>query len=179
VLMFDLDPGPPADVLDAAAVALVLRDLLTDAGFDPLVKVSGSKGVHVVAPLDGSVTYERTRPLSQHVAKILERRYPKQCIAVQNKDRRAGRVLVDWNQNGFTNTTAAPYSLRSTSAERVSTPITWEDLAAAVTSRDGSALSFTPVDVLDRIARIGDLWAPLMGSVAPSTPALDRLAALA
>jgi bifunctional non-homologous end joining protein LigD len=178
VLMFDLDPGPPADVLDAAAVAIVLREVLTDAGFEPLVKTSGSKGLHVVVPLDGTADYDRTRPLAQQVARALERRYPKQCLSVQNKDRRAGKVLVDWNQNGFTNTTAAAYSLRATATERVSTPITWDELLAVVQARDAAALTFTPGQVLDRVARDGDLWAGVLRTRKASAPRLDRLARL-
>jgi bifunctional non-homologous end joining protein LigD len=178
VLMFDLDPGPPADVVDAAAVAIVLRDLLVDAGFGPLVKTSGSKGLHVVVPLDGSATYDRTRPLSQHVARVMERRYPQQCISVQNKDRRAGRVLVDWNQNGFTNTTAAPYSLRATATERVSTPITWDELTTAAIAKDRAALTFTPAQILERVATHGDLWSGALDTQRASDTALDRLAAV-
>jgi bifunctional non-homologous end joining protein LigD len=142
------------------------------------VKTSGSKGLHVVVALDGSAAYERTRPLAQHVAKVLERQYPKQCISVQNKDRRAGKVLVDWNQNGFTNTTAAPYSLRATPTERVSTPITWDELAAVAQARDATALMFTPTQTLDRLEVHGDLWSGALTTRRASGPRLDRLAAL-
>jgi bifunctional non-homologous end joining protein LigD len=158
MLMFDLDPGAPADVLTAAEVALDLRQVLVDAGASPVVKTTGSKGLHLVVPLDATTSYEILRPLARQVAQAMERRAPKRCISVQDKVRRAGKVLVDWNQNGLTNTTAAAYSLRARTDPTVSTPVTWDEVDQAVAARDASQLRFTSDQVLARIADRGDLW---------------------
>jgi bifunctional non-homologous end joining protein LigD len=178
LLMFDLDPGPPAGVLDAAEVAVIVHDLLADAGFEPLVKTSGSKGVHVAVPLDGVHDYTPIRLLSRHVAEYLERTHRERCVSTQDKARRAGKVLVDWNQNGPTNTTASVYSLRARAMPQVSTPVTWDEIAAAVAAKDPAALQFGPEAVLARIAEHGDLWSAAVTSTTPSAPALARLARL-
>jgi bifunctional non-homologous end joining protein LigD len=156
-LMFDLDPGPPAGLLEAGRVALMVRELLDSMGLPSLIKTSGSKGLHLVVPLDGKSTYDDTRPFSQQLAAALARRHPAQVVAIQKKTERGGKVLVDWNQNGFTNTTVAAYSLRATASPQVSTPITWDELDDALTAGDPSALVFGPDDVLARIEEHGDL----------------------
>ncbi len=158
-LVFDLDPGAPADILTAARVALLVRELLDAAGHQALVKTSGSKGLHVIVPLEGTSTYDDTRPYSQAVAQTLAQRHRDLVVAVQRKELRAGRVLVDWNQNGFTNTTACVYSLRATPTPRVSTPVTWDEIDDALTTADPDRLSFGPDEVLARIATHGDLLA--------------------
>ncbi|MCU1345439.1 MAG: primase-like protein [Acidimicrobiia bacterium] len=156
-LMFDLDPGPPAGLLEAGRVALMVRQLLDNLGLPSLIKTSGSKGLHLVLPLDGKSTYDDTRPFAQHVAAALARSHPDQVVAIQRKTDRAGKVLVDWNQNGFTNTTVAAYSLRATAMPQVSTPITWDELDDALAAGDPSSLVFGPEQVLERVARFGDL----------------------
>jgi bifunctional non-homologous end joining protein LigD len=156
-LMFDLDPGPPAGVLEAGRVALLVRDVLDGMGLVSLVKTSGSKGLHLVVPLDGKSTYDETRPFSQQLAATLARRYPSQVVAIQRKTERPGKVLVDWNQNGFTNTTVAAYSLRATAAPQVSTPISWDELDDALAAGDPQRLVFGPEEVLARVEERGDL----------------------
>jgi bifunctional non-homologous end joining protein LigD len=156
-LMFDLDPGAPAGLLEAGQVALIVRKVLEGAGLPSLIKTSGSKGLHVVVPLDGKSTYDDTRPFAQQVAATLARSHPRQVVAIQRKTERAGKVLVDWNQNGFTNTTVSAYSLRATAAPQVSTPITWDELDDALASGDPSGLVFGPQEVLERVAEHGDL----------------------
>jgi bifunctional non-homologous end joining protein LigD len=158
-VVFDLDPGPPADVLDAGRVALLVRDVIERAGLPaPRLKTSGGKGLHAVVPVVDR-TYEETRPFAQALAQALERQHPERVVAVQDKQRRTGRVLVDWNQNGFTNTTVAVYSLRATPVPRVSTPITWDELDDALAAGERHRLEFGPADVISRVASRGDLFA--------------------
>jgi len=159
MLMIDLDPGAPADILTAGKVAHLARALFEPAGLTVLVKTSGSKGLHLAVPLDGSATYEQVRPLAQRVADALAAQHPDLVVAVQTKARRVGKVLVDWNQNGFVNTTACVYSLRATPQPRVSTPITWDELDDALADGDADQLAFGPAEVLERVTRLGDLWA--------------------
>lgn len=158
MLMIDLDPGAPADILTAGRVAQLARALFEPAGLTVLVKTSGSKGLHLAVPLDGSATYEQVRPLAQRVADALAAQHPDLVVSVQTKAKRVGKVLVDWNQNGFTNTTACVYSLRATPEPRVSTPITWDELDDALIAGDAGRLAFGPAEVLDRVASRGDLW---------------------
>jgi bifunctional non-homologous end joining protein LigD len=168
-VVFDLDPGPPADVLVAGRVALLVREVLERTGLSVLLKTSGGKGLHVVAPLEGQ-TYEQTRPFAQALAQALERQHPGEVVSVQRKEARSGRVLVDWNQNGFTNTTVAAYSLRATPAPLVSTPITWDELDDAMSAGDPGRLRFGPDAVLARLAVHGDLFAEEGPAATPPVP---------
>jgi bifunctional non-homologous end joining protein LigD len=165
-VMFDLDPTPPAGLLDAAEVALRLRDVLVGMGLVAFAKTSGSVGVHVVVPLKGEVTalatHAQTRALAQHVAKLLAGAHPDRVSDRMERSARVGKVLVDARQNAMRLTTVVPYSLRSTPRPSVSTPLAWEELDAAVTRSDPSALVFGPDDVLQRIARVGDLHAGVL-----------------
>jgi len=156
-LMFDLDPGAPAGLLEAGRVALIVRQVLDGVGLPSFIKTSGSKGLHLVVPLDGKSTYDDTRPFAQRLAALLARSHPDKVVAIQRKTERGGKVLVDWNQNGFTNTTVAAYSLRATASPQVSTPITWDELDDALSADDSTLLVFGPDQVLSRIAEHGDL----------------------
>lgn len=158
-VMFDLDPGPKADILTAAQVALEIKAIVEGAGESLRIKTSGSKGLHLCMPVaDASFTYDQTRPFAHALAQALEQRFPALVVSVQKKEARGGKVLVDWNQNGFTNTTVAAYSLRATPTPKVSTPITWEELDDALTAQDATRLSFGPADVIARLTAVGDLW---------------------
>ena len=157
-IVFDLDPGPPAGLVEAARVALALRPLLEELGFEPLVKTSGSLGLHVQAPL--------TEPLdSKHLARKLAERLaadrPDEVVAEMRRSARAGKVFVDWLQNDVTRQTVAPYSLRGVAWPLVATPVRWEEVEGAAAETDAKALAFTPDDVLERIEREGDLFAAL------------------
>jgi bifunctional non-homologous end joining protein LigD len=161
-LVFDLDPGAPADVLDCARVALRLRALFTQLGLDCYAKTSGSKGLHLHAPLNGTATFDRTRPFAKAVAEALEARFPDEVVSRQTKARRAGRVLIDWSQNDPHKTTAAVYSLRAREQPTASTPLEWEEVEAAAEAGDPAALVFTVDDLRRRVAAKGDLYAPLL-----------------
>jgi bifunctional non-homologous end joining protein LigD len=158
-LVFDLDPGAPADVVDCARVALRLRALFTQLGLDCYAKTSGSKGLHLHAPLGGTATFDETRPFAKAVAEVMEARFPDEVVSRQAKARRAGRVLIDWSQNDPHKTTASVYSLRARELPTASTPLEWEEVEAA---GEAEALVFTIDDLRRRIATKGDLYAPLL-----------------
>ena len=160
MVVFDLDPGAPADVLDCADIALWIRDLLAGIGFESVVKTSGSKGMQVYLPLNGENDYGHTTGFAKSVAELMEREAPDRVVSVQRKSLRTGKVLVDWMQNSFHKTTVCAYSLRARDTPTVSTPLTWDEVEAAHDARDASLLSFTAPEVLDRVADLGDLWAP-------------------
>jgi bifunctional non-homologous end joining protein LigD len=171
-LVFDLDPGAPADVVDCARVALRLRALFTQLGLDCYAKTSGSKGLHLHAPLNGTATFDESRPFAKAVAEVMEARFPDEVVSRQAKARRAGRVLIDWSQNDPHKTTASVYSLRAKELPTASTPLEWEEVEAAAEAGDAAALVFTIDDLRRRIAAKGDLYAPLL-SVKQELPKLS------
>jgi bifunctional non-homologous end joining protein LigD len=162
VLAFDLDPGPPAGVLECAAVALELRGLFAVLGLEGFAKTSGSKGMQVYVPLDGASSFDDTRAFALAVAETLERSAPDRVVSRMAKERRAGRVFVDWAQNNAAKTTIAVYSLRAMPRPTVSTPVTWDELEAAVAAGEPDRLRFEADDVLRRIEAHGDLFGPVL-----------------
>jgi bifunctional non-homologous end joining protein LigD len=163
VLAFDLDPGPPADVVDCCRVALRLRELLTHLELESFVKTSGSKGMQLYVPLNTKVTYEETRPFAQALAKVVAKQTPDEVLAKMGKKTdRSGKVLIDWYQNNERKTTIAVYSLRAREHPTVSTPITWDEVEATAGSGDATGLVFETSDVLKRIEEHGDLFAPVL-----------------
>jgi bifunctional non-homologous end joining protein LigD len=170
-VVFDLDPGPGADVLTCGRVALLLRDALDMLKLTSLVKTSGSKGLQLYVPLDGKATYEETRPFSLALAQVLERRHPELVVTTQDKAVRPNKVLIDWSQNARFKTTVSVYSLRARPQPTASTPLTWDEVEAACDGGDPEALVFEAGQVLDRVERLGDLMAP-MRKLKQSLPAL-------
>lgn len=163
VLAFDLDPGPPADVVDCARVALRLREVLGQLELESFVKTSGSKGMQLYVPLNLKATYEDTRPFAQALAQLIAKQTPDTVLAKMGKKTdRSGKVLIDWYQNNERKTTIAVYSLRARERPTVSTPVTWEEVEAVADSGDGSSLVFEAGDVIERIAKHGDLFAPVL-----------------
>jgi bifunctional non-homologous end joining protein LigD len=152
-LVFDLDPGKPAGVLECCRVAEMLRDLLHEQGLTATAKTSGSKGVQVSVPVDVKDPQE-TSTYAHELAKLLETRHPDLVVSRMSKALRPGKVLVDWSQNNPAKTTVAAYSLRARPTPTVSTPLTWDEVASANTG-----LSFTAPEVLRRVESLGDLWA--------------------
>jgi bifunctional non-homologous end joining protein LigD len=161
-LVFDLDPGTPADIVDCARVALRLRGLFEQLGLDCYAKTSGSKGIHLHVPLNGTATFAESRPFAKAVAETFEARFPDEVVSRQAKERRKGRVLIDWSQNDPHKTTASVYSLRAREWPTASTPLEWDEVEAAADGGDADALVFTVDDLRDRIAAKGDLYAPLL-----------------
>jgi bifunctional non-homologous end joining protein LigD len=162
VLAFDLDPGPPADVVQCCRVALRLREMFGHFGVECFPKTSGSKGMQVYVPLNENVNYEKTKPFAKAIAQLLEKQTPDEVVSKMKKVERKGKVFVDWSQNHQRKTTIAVYSLRARERPTVSTPISWEEVERAASSGDGSALVFETADVLERIERHGDLFAPVL-----------------
>jgi bifunctional non-homologous end joining protein LigD len=161
-LVFDLDPGAPADVLDCADVAIRIRALFTQLGLDCYPKTSGSKGIHLHVPLNGTATFAESRPFAKALAETFEARFPDEVISRQTRSKREGKVLIDWSQNDPHKTTASVYSVRARERPTASTPVEWEELEAAVEAKDAAALDFTVDDLRARVAAKGDLYAPLL-----------------
>jgi bifunctional non-homologous end joining protein LigD len=162
-LVFDLDPGPPADVVDCSRVALRLRGLLTQLNLECFVKTSGSKGMQLYVPLNGKTSYEETRPFGQALAQIVANQDPENILAKMGKRTdRSGKVFIDWYQNNERKTTISVYSLRARERPTCSTPITWDEVEKAAESGKGGHLVFETDDVLRRIEEHGDLFAPVL-----------------
>ncbi len=163
VLAFDLDPGPPADVVDCCRVALRLREMFGHFGVESFPKTSGSKGMQVYVPLNRKdVSYEVTKPFAKAIAQLLEKQTPDQVVSKMKKVEREGKVFVDWSQNHRSKTTIAVYSLRARERPTVSTPLTWDEVTHAAENKDADSLVFEAGDVLKRIESKGDLFAPVL-----------------
>ena len=158
-VVFDLDPGPPAGVLDAATVAVELRDLLESIGLLALVKTSGSKGLHLSVPLHTEVDATTTKAFALTLGNHLAQLAPDRVTTDMTRARRPGKVFVDWSQNDRHKTTVCAYSLRARPQPTVSTPLTWDEVADAIADDDDDALVFGTTDVLGRIEELGDLYA--------------------
>ncbi len=190
-IVFDLDPGAPADIFTCAEVALHLKSWFDRRKLKSLVKVSGSKGLQLYVPLNTAATYEQTRAFAHKLAEEFERRYPDLCVAKMDKSVRGGKVFIYWSQNADFKTTIGVYSLRAKVDEPfVSMPVSWGGLKAALSKRDRDALFFTPEQAIARAEKSGDLFAPLLkakqklpaadlkvSKARTSTPALEEFSA--
>jgi len=174
VLAFDLDPGEPASVIDCARVALEVRELFGDLGMECFPKTSGGKGLQVYLPLNGSLTYDTTKPYAQAVAQLMERMHPDRIVSRMTKRLRKGKVFVDWSQNTESKTTVAVYSLRARERPTVSTPLEWDEVSEAADSGDPKPIRFEAPDVLARVAERGDLFAPVL-ELKQKLPAVEQL----
>lgn len=156
-VVFDLDPGAGADIEDCCDVALLLRDALAALKLKSFAKVSGSKGLQVYVPLNTNATHDATEAFARFVADALARAHPKRIVSKMAKQLRAKRVFIDWSQNADYKTTVSVYSLR-TKREKpyVSMPLTWDEV------EKHAPLEFTPEAALRRIAKKGDLFAPVL-----------------
>ena len=157
LLVFDLDPGAPATIVDCCRVAEALRPVLADADLHALPKTSGGKGLQLYARVSG-MTAEQASALAKDFAERMERELPRLVVSRMTKSLRPGKVLIDWSQNNGSKTTVAPYSLRAREHPTVSTPVTWDEVGAC---REVADLFFTAPDVLARVEERGDLFAPL------------------
>ncbi len=158
LLVLDLDPGPPASVVECCEVALLLRDLLGADGIAAYPKTSGSKGLQLYAPLKPTPA-DDTRAYARSLAHRLEKERPDLVVSDMTKALRHGKVLVDWSQNVAAKTTVAPYSLRARPEPTVSTPVTWDEVSACDSP---DQLKFLAPQVLERIDQHGDLLADLV-----------------
>jgi bifunctional non-homologous end joining protein LigD len=165
MLVFDLDPGPPATIIDCCEVALVLHGLFAGIGLESFAKTSGSKGLQVYVPLNTDTSYAQTKPFARQVAEMLEGQMPELVTARMTKGARRGKVLIDWSQNDEHKTTVCVYSARAMERPTVSTPVTWPDVEEARASGDSQRLTFDSEQVLARVQREGDLFAPVLSLV--------------
>jgi len=163
VMVFDLDPGPPAAMAECAEVAALVRAILDEHGLQAFAKTSGSKGLQLYVPLNGGADYGRTRAFANRAAVGLAASHPTLVVEKMDKSIRPGRVLIDWSQNHPTKTTVGVYSLRAMESPRVSTPVTWQEVESVVGTGPAAAttLSFGPGDVLRRLDESGDLFEPV------------------
>jgi bifunctional non-homologous end joining protein LigD len=155
-VLFDLDPEPPAGIVEAARVALVLRDRLAEERLRAVVKTTGGEGLHVFVPLGHAHCYDRTRAFARQIAAGLAADDELIVASATRRELRAGTVLIDWAQNSERRTMLAPYSLRASDLPAVSTPLRWDELERASVQ----SLRFSPSEVLDRVERIGDAFEP-------------------
>jgi bifunctional non-homologous end joining protein LigD len=161
-IVFDLDPGPGADVLTCARVGLLLREALSSLSLTSLIKTSGSKGLQLYVPLNTPVTYKETKPFSLALAQVLERAHPDLVVTTQDKSVRPNKVLIDWSQNTSFKTTVSVYSVRARPRPTVSTPVTWDEIESALDAGDPDELVFEAPAVLERVEQLGDLMAPVL-----------------
>jgi bifunctional non-homologous end joining protein LigD len=166
LLVFDLDPGPPATIVECCRVALLLREVLAGHGLKAVAKTSGNKGMQLYAPVTAS-TVESTSEYARAVAEHLAREHPDLVVARMAKDLRPRKVFIDWSQNNRYKTTIAPYSLRGKETPTASTPVTWDEVAAC---RHPNDLTFTARNVLTRVEEHGDLLKPLRIRKRPGLP---------
>lgn len=165
-LVFDLDPGPPANVITCCKVALLIKDIFDHLGLDSFPKTSGSKGMQIFVPLNTPTSYEKTKAFARQLAEALAAQHPDLIVADMSKKLREGKVFIDWSQNDDKKTTVTVYSLRAKESPTASTPLKWSEVKAALkagkTAKGTKALSFEAKDVLARVKKWGDLFAPVL-----------------
>ncbi len=160
MVVFDLDPGPPANIVQCAQVALWLREIFEHLGLRSVAKSSGSKGMQIYVPLNTPVSYEAAKTFAQALARLLEERHREHVVSDMKKELRTGKVFIDWSQNDEHKTTVSVYSLRARERPTVSTPVTWEEVELAWRKQDTRLLTFEAPQVLERCQKLGDLFAP-------------------
>jgi len=163
-LVVDLDPGPPAGLKECAEVALLLRERLAADGLVGYPKTSGKKGMQLMCALAGTQSADDVSAYAKRVAEELEKGHPRLVTARMAKNLRPRKVFIDWSQNNAAKTTVAPYSLRAEPTPTVSTPLTWAEVES------GKPRPYRSEEVLERIARYGDLLAELPDG-GPEVPA--------
>jgi bifunctional non-homologous end joining protein LigD len=164
-VVFDLDPGPPATIVECCQVGLWLQGMFERLGLASFAKTSGSKGLQVYVPLNSAATHAETKSFARNVATLLERTEPAIAVSRMTKALRAGKVLIDWSQNDEHKTTICVYSLRARERPTVSTPVEWDEVRATLRSADAARLAFDSSSVLERVSERGDLFAPVLSLV--------------
>ena len=175
-MVFDLDPGPPANIVQCCQVGLWLREIFEHFGLQSFPKTSGSKGLQIYIPLNTPTTFDRTKMFSHALAQLLEHEHPDMVVSDMKKKLRTGKVLVDWSQNDEHKTTVAVYSLRAREHPTVSTPVTWEEVEKTLKKKDAGLLVFEAPQVVTRFEKMGDLFEP-MNELKQRLPDLKAVAA--
>ncbi|MBV9074002.1 MAG: non-homologous end-joining DNA ligase [Acidobacteria bacterium] len=161
MMVFDLDPGPPADIVLCCQVAFWLKEIFDNFKLQAFPKTSGSKGLQIYVPLNTPVTYDDTKGFSRALARLLEAQHPDLIVSDMKKSLRVGKVFVDWSQNDEHKTTVNVYSLRAKEKPTVSTPVSWQEVEHCLKKKDAKLLVFESKDVLARVEKSGDLFAPV------------------
>jgi bifunctional non-homologous end joining protein LigD len=161
MMVFDLDPGPPANIVQCCQVGIWLRDLLAEMKLESFPKTSGSKGLQVYVPLNTPVTFDDTKALSRALAEHLEREHANLVVSKMLRSLRAGKVLVDWSQNDEHKTTVCVYSLRAKEEPTVSAPVTWNEVEGCLKKKKAELLKFRSDQVIARAEKMDDLFAPV------------------
>jgi bifunctional non-homologous end joining protein LigD len=157
-MVFDLDPGPPANIVQCCQVGIWLRDIFDHFGLQSFPKTSGSKGLQIYVPLNSPTSYEVTKPFAHALARLLENDHRELVVSDMKKQLRVGKVFVDWSQNDQHKTTVSVYSLRARERPTVSTAVKWEEVEQALKKKDATLLVFEASQVLDRVQKMGDLF---------------------
>jgi len=160
--VFDLDPGPPANIVQCCQVAMWLREIFEHLGLESFPKTSGSKGMQLYVPLNTATTFEKTKLFSHALAQLLEQEHPELVVSDMKKNLRTGKVFVDWSQNDEHKTTIAVYSLRAREHPTASTPVSWDEVEKTLKKKDASLLVFESADVIKRVDKMGDLFEPVL-----------------
>ncbi len=176
MIVFDLDPGPPADIVLCCQVGLWVREIFEHFGMKCFAKTSGSKGLQVYAPLNTKVTYDETKPFAHEIARLLERRHRDLIVSDMKKSLRTGKVLVDWSQNDDHKTTICVHSLRAKERPTASTPVTWEEVEKTAKKKDAKLLVFEAGQVVERSQKMGDLYEPVL-KLKQKLPSVEELQA--
>ena len=176
-MVFDLDPGPPADIVDCCEVGLRLHEMFTRNGMQVLAKTSGSKGLQLYVPLNTPVDYQPTKDVSKGIAEHFEREWPEKVVSRQQKEMRRGKILIDWSQNDQYKTTINVYSLRAREHPTVSTPVSWDEVRECFKKRDAGLLRFEYDETLARVEEMGDLFEPVLRLEQELAPGLPRVKA--
>jgi bifunctional non-homologous end joining protein LigD len=176
MIVFDLDPGPPANIVQCAQVGLWVREVFDHFGLQSFPKTSGSKGLQIYVPLNTKTTYEQTKSFAHALARLLEQEHPDLVVSDMKKAVRTNKVFVDWSQNDQHKTTISVYSLRAREHPTVSTPVTWDEVEQALKKKDAGRLVFEAKDVLARVEKMGDLFEPVQ-KLKQKLPQLAGLAA--
>jgi bifunctional non-homologous end joining protein LigD len=176
MIVFDLDPGPPANIVQCCQVGLWVRDIFEHFGLQTFAKTSGSKGMQIYVPLNTKTSYEETKRFANAIARLLEQEHPNLVVSDMKKAVRTNKVLVDWSQNDQHKTTISVYSLRARERPTVSTPVSWEEVERGLKKKDADLLVFEAKDVLARVEKMGDLFGPVQ-TLKQKLPQLSGLTA--
>jgi len=162
MVVFDLDPGPPADIVQCCQVGVWLRDIFEHFGLKSFPKTSGSKGLQIYIPLNTKTNYDVTKSFAHALARLLESEHRNLVVSDMKKELRKGKIFVDWSQNDEHKTTIGVYSLRAREHQTVSTPVNWDEVERCLKKKDAKILVFEADDVLKRVDKMGDLFEPLL-----------------
>jgi bifunctional non-homologous end joining protein LigD len=182
-MVFDLDPGPPANIVQCCQVGMWLRAIFEHFGLQSFPKTSGSKGLQIYVPLNTPTSYDATKTFSHALARLLENEHRDLVVSDMKKQLRVGKIFVDWSQNDEHKTTIGVYSLRAREHPTVSTPVKWEEVEQALKKKDAALLVFEASRVLERVQKMGDLFEPVLtlkqklpklAGIAETTPAMEE-----